>query len=150
MVDFAKLSRERYERAAPEERERIDRAREERRVDEARPRVTVGAVRTSCLTGVDRVVQIVLVVRPGRSDGKDWFFIDEGGVTGYESIPVEAVARAVDEGRGWEACHGTEGRWDGMVVPVESLRAARDALAPREASQLASQEAQGLAPRNAG
>lgn len=128
-MDFEKLSRELYEKATPEERARMDRRAAELAEDEARPRVTVDAVRTNCHTGeVKTAWPIVLVVRPGFGD-QDWLFIDGGGVTGYESIPVTSVEDAIRQGKAWSACHGTEGRWDGLLVPVESLRAARDALA---------------------
>lgn len=130
MIDFEELSRKLYEGAAPDERARIDRARREREEDLARPRARVAATRTSCLTGDKHEVEIVLVVRPG-SDGKPWLFVDEGGPTGYESIPFEVLDRAIDENKPWAACMGTQGRWDGLEVGVESLRAARAALGPR-------------------
>ena len=145
MVDFEKMIREHYERATPEERAAIDRRRKEQRIDEARPRARVDAVRTSCTTGKETVVQITFVVRPGHGD-RDWFFIDDGGPTGYESIPVASVRRAIEEGKGWSACHGTEGRWDGLFVPLESLRAALAELVPRPSSARSA----GLVPPEAG
>ena len=120
---WTELSLKLYEEAPPEERARIDAARRLRSEDEARPRITVKALRTCAWNGTTKEVDIVLVVRPGHGDRR-WLFIDEGGSTGFESIPFDAIP--VDFS--WIACMGTKQRWDRLVVPPESLRAAREAL----------------------
>lgn len=127
MIDFAKLAREHYENASPEVRARIDEARRERAIDLARPRAVVKAIRKNCITGEEREIDIMLVVRPGY-DEKQWLCIEQGGSTGYESIPFDRLDEAIEAGKGWAACFGTDGRWDALTVPVESLRLAREAL----------------------
>jgi hypothetical protein len=48
-----------------------------------------------------------------------WCEISEGGVTGYEGCEVAKLD--VDSGRQWYACMGTEGKWDELLVPTESV-----------------------------
>lgn len=132
-MDFTKLLekqrqqiREHYERASPDERARIDEARREREADKARPRHRVLADRYCCFTGAKATSEIVLVVRPGHG-GEPWVHVEKGGPTGYESIRLAGVDEAIAKGVGWEACFGTKGRYDRLVVPLESLRAFREA-----------------------
>jgi len=128
VVDFEGLSRERYERATPEERLRIDVARERARVEVERPRVDVPALRTDCFTGKEREVAVTLLVKPGH-DGALYVFIDRGGPTGYESAEYSRLF-APGDARDWAACHGTQGRWDALVVPSSSLKTAHDFFEP--------------------
>src|SRR5262249_29944504 len=127
-----KERQERYECATPEERVRIDAVRHERAIDCARPRVKVPALRTDAWTGVEREVEITLVIRPSASrPDEQWLFIDDGGVTGYESMRAERIHEIVDdtrEGAGWCACMGTKERWDKLFVPASSLRKAIELL----------------------
>ena len=127
MVDFEAILARRYAEASPEERARMDEAKRRQAEDDARPRVRVRAMRQDCVTGQDRIVMITLVVRPG-SDGEPWLFVDEGAVTGYESMPANRLAEAIEGGKGWAANWGTRGRWDKLTVPVESLKEAKERL----------------------
>ena len=45
--------------------------------------------------------------------------IQKGGATGHESATIAALVRYL--GEPWEACSGTPGRWDRLVVPAESV-----------------------------
>ncbi len=67
--------------------------------------------------------------------------ITEGGITGYESfytdnssidilkkmglenLPIAQGHPSDSLRRGWMACSGAKGRWDGLFVPAESMRA---------------------------
>lgn len=130
MIDFEKAAARMYAEASPEERARIDEGRRLRAIDEARRRVTVPAKRWDCFSGKERPVEIVLVVRPGASRPEErWLHIDEGGVTGYESMPISGIAEAIERDVPWFACHGTKGRWDRLEVPASSLRIAAEAFA---------------------
>jgi hypothetical protein len=121
-MDFEKLNRERYEKASPDERARIDKNEEDRRVELARPRIDVAAVRTDCFDGREKEVTVTLLVRLAH-EGRYYLFIDRGGPTGYESAEYDRLYREGEEG-GWNACSGTKGRWDRLVVPRSSLRIA--------------------------
>lgn len=45
--------------------------------------------------------------------------IQKGGATGHESATIAALERSPGMPR--EACSGTPGRWDRLVVPAESV-----------------------------
>jgi hypothetical protein len=121
-MDFEKLYEESYAKATPSERARMDKAEEDRRVELARPRIDVAAIRTDCFSGQERQVTVTLLVKTGN-DGCHYVFIDRGGPTGYESAQYDRLYREGEES-GWNACSGTKGRWDRLVVPRSSLRIA--------------------------
>lgn len=85
---------------------------------------TVTAVRTNCSTGVATTVEIACAIRVDAV-ARRIFEIVEGGPTGYESFIVdnalEVRRRKGDDSLEWVACMGTEGRWDRLVVPHESM-----------------------------
>lgn len=57
-----------------------------------------------------------------------FFYIEEGGVTGYESFYLEDALISDLCARGWSACAGTEGRWDSMFISGAEMRRALEAL----------------------
>ena len=130
MIDFQKVRDRYYASLSPEARERVDAARREREIDEARPRAAVLAVRTDLATGREWFAQIKLVLRPSVSRPEETWIHLEGGPTGYESMPADRLGEAVEAG-GWLACIGTPGRWDRLFVPSDSLEVAGKALGLR-------------------
>jgi hypothetical protein len=58
-----------------------------------------------------------------------WCSIVDGGVTGYESFCISKVDLDETEKTkermlkdGWSACAGTEGRWDRLFIPADSMK----------------------------
>jgi hypothetical protein len=90
--------------------------------------VEVKAERTDAWTGAVSEGVCRLEIRDGH-DKKPWIYITRGGVTGYESLSVESFLKrdrcdpdACD--KSWNACWGTEKRWDGLVVPAREFHRA--------------------------
>jgi len=133
MVDFEKAWKRYYDSLEPEERVRVDAAIAERKADEALPRATVIAVRIDCNSGQEREVPVRLVVRSSAyRAGELWIHV-EGGSTGFESMPVASLEKAI-AGGGWTACLGTKNRWDRLFIPPASLAAARELAEKASAS----------------
>jgi hypothetical protein len=90
------------------------------------PMITIKAIRTSAFTAVETEVSIDCEVRKGH-DGKDWIYIVNGGITGYESMPLDELDKAISSD-GWLANFGTRRRWDSMLVPSHELMFLKEAL----------------------
>lgn len=96
------------------------------------PRVDVDAVRYNCVSGEPSSVTVTLELRPPASrPNEPWVFIVQGGVTGFESADWSLMRDDLRTGServaaGWCACAGTEGRWDRLVIGLDSLIAAAD------------------------
>ena len=78
--------------------------------------VSIEAERTDCYTGVKRSVSVRAFLKKG-------YICLEDGPTGYESAPIEMLYQASDSEE-WNACMGTEKRWDKMNVSIRELRKA--------------------------
>lgn len=77
--------------------------------------------RYSCRDWSKTVEKLKFRVKLGH-DNTYWLFI-LNGVTGYESIKIDTNLReCIDKRDYWSACGGTEGRWDKLEVPYESLK----------------------------
>ena len=83
--------------------------------------IFVKAVRTNCMTQVEKEVTICVNREQHESlDNSWWLHIVEGGVTGYESIRENLIINNENDS-GWSACAGTKGQWDKLYVPLKSL-----------------------------
>ena len=74
----------------------------------------VYGTRTHHTTGEEKTVELFVELRYSKSLGTWWLYIIKGGVTGYESISVDALMK--QDGDGWFACAGTKGRWDTLFI----------------------------------
>jgi hypothetical protein len=84
--------------------------------------VSIKATRTDCCTGQSREVTISVYAKASISPylkGAVYLHLN-GGPTGYESMPVDALDRII-EGEGWNACMGTDRRWDSLFVSASEL-----------------------------
>lgn len=102
---------------------------------------TLVALRTHCVTGAERSVELGWTIRKRHYDARTierpkgcfvkdvrpsetWLYL-EGGPTGYESIRLgdwEEKELLSGEKTGWSACAGTTGRWDKLFVPITEMR----------------------------
>ena len=88
--------------------------------------VNVKAEQTHCTTRKKTIIDVVLAV---RDDALRLY----GGPTGHESFLLKHTnGDAVNVGdlcrEGWWACAGTQGRWDSLFVPPESMKRAVEIL----------------------
>jgi hypothetical protein len=90
------------------------------------PMITIKAIRTSAFTAVETEVSIDCEVRKGH-DNKDWIYIVNGGITGYESIPLDELDLAIGCD-GWLANFGTRRKYDKLLVPSHELKLLKIAL----------------------
>ena len=115
MIDFKRVLRN----LTPEQQERVAQYHAEQKAIDDRT-VQIRAIRTNAHSGQ---VSIVMVgIYP-----KDGLLQMVGGPTGYESMAIDRLDRAIEAG-GWLACFGTEQRWDKLVVPRAELEKVRKHL----------------------
>jgi hypothetical protein len=82
----------------------------------------VTAVRTDCSTQQKSISPVKLVCKFG--EGKAVVKVEEGGVTGYESCYFTPDFKNWTLTKGWWACAGTPGRYDGLFIPAKEMRVA--------------------------
>lgn len=85
--------------------------------------ITVPALRTKLATNrkIEHVKVIFRLFNPYCTREHKSLSIVKGGVTGYESFCLRDANIARMRIDGWMACMGTEGRWDRLMVPAESM-----------------------------
>lgn len=115
MFDFKRA----LEALSPEQKQRMEARRAEQAAIDA-VTLQIRAVRTDCFTGLTRIVMV------GVYPKGDYLQV-VGGPTGYESMPIENLDRAI-AADGWLACFGTEQRYDKMFVPAAELKSVREHL----------------------
>lgn len=146
MVDFAKILKDQYDNATPEQRTRMDAARAERAAQEARTRPITATFVKTAYDGHWKLKKVVEVSREAKAIGVR---IDErpsdysteprviqfiGGSTGYESYRldedfVKEVTRE-DRGDDWYICAGTTGSWPACIVDRKDVLAFLREMAP--------------------
>lgn len=77
----------------------------------------IKAIRGHHTTKAETFVDITVEIKPYPGLDGLWFSIVDGGVTGYESMRYTKKNMS----RGWNACMGTEGRWDSLFIPEDEL-----------------------------
>ncbi len=90
---------------------------------------TLSGIRTSCVTGESREVEVEYELRVGY-DLQVWLYIVKGGVTGHESAPLLKMVRNMEAGdvTEWPACAGTPMKWDRLVITGASIIRAFETL----------------------
>lgn len=84
--------------------------------------ITVPAERTRLAT--DKKVEQVEVTFALQEEDSGFFILKilHGGVTGYESYYLDPKTIERNIGKPWLACMGTEGRWDRLMIPEDSMK----------------------------
>ena len=83
--------------------------------------LVVQAEKTSCISNEQtRIVSVCVKIKYHEEPKSQWIYLAEGGVTGYESMPVDGVSERLNDG--WCACAGTKGRWDTLFIPADSMQ----------------------------
>lgn len=85
------------------------------RIDEERK--TYKAVVFSSLTGIPRVVDVEFTVRENG-----YLYVTKGGVTGFESAPLEELLKNDYVFDCWNANMGTARSWSKMLIPIMEIR----------------------------
>jgi len=84
--------------------------------------VKVTAVRTNCMTGIVKDIEVLVMKSFYAGSLNEWqISITSGAVTGYESMLVKNVYKVANDNTGWHACAGTKGRWDTLFLPATSM-----------------------------
>jgi len=84
--------------------------------------IKVKAQRTNCLTNVVIDVELVVVKKYNDYLNSHWISIEEGGVTGFESMRFDLIPATLADRNGWLACAGTPNQWDKLFIPGEEMK----------------------------
>ena len=84
------------------------------------PILKVLAIRTHCISGISKNIEVTIAQRYWPSLESWWIEILSGAVTGYESMEVRNLKGRTKDG--WSACAGTKGRWDTLFLPPQSMQ----------------------------
>lgn len=92
------------------------------------PRCSVARVRAERTHRHTGEVSATDVTMECTGEDKLVLLITDGGVTGYEGVYVNQHFIDFTLDRGWWACAGTEGRWDGLFIPASEMMEALETL----------------------
>ena len=85
------------------------------------PMLKVLAVRTNCISGISKNIEVTIAQKYSSSLDSWWIEITSGAVTGYESMQIDHLSGQI-RGKGWAACMGTKDQWDTLFLPPESMQ----------------------------
>lgn len=87
---------------------------------EPSPMLKVLAVRTNCISGISKNIEVTIAQKYSSSLDSWWIEFLSGAVTGYESMEIRGLKKRTETG--WSACAGTKGRWDTLFLPPKSMQ----------------------------
>ena len=87
---------------------------------EPSPMLKVPAIRTNCISGISKNVEVSIAQKYSTTLDSWWIEILSGAVTGYESMEIKGLENRKKDG--WSACAGTRCRWDTLFLPPESMQ----------------------------